>query len=112
MATMTSAALSLRALEYLGIKSPDQAASAEDTVLAQERFDAAFSEYRFRGMCPFEASAIPEWAQDALIQIVAARCSPYFGKGTAEQLELTGSRKLAIQLSHDRQGFPIVATYY
>ncbi|OFW58440.1 MAG: hypothetical protein A2Y75_01650 [Candidatus Solincola sediminis] len=112
MATMTSQALTLRALERLGVKASDQPASAEDTILAQEQFDAAFAEYRYIGLCPFESSAIPEWAQDGLMQVVASRCSPFFGLGENPALEDLGRKKLAAQVSQTGFGVPVRAVYY
>jgi hypothetical protein len=81
VASLTRAEIADRALELIGVKVAGQAASAEDFTLAGEKVDAAWAKLRKLRLAPFALSAVPEWAQSELVQLVAFECAPSFGIG-------------------------------
>lgn len=81
MATMTKAEIAARALEALGVKAASQSTNALDGARAEEAVDAVHARLRKEGLAPFATSAVPEWAQSQLINIVAMDLVPAFGVG-------------------------------
>lgn len=79
MATLTRAEITDRALEAVGVKAIGQSALAEDGNRGLEAFDAVYNRLRKEGLAPFVNSAVPEWAQTQLINLIAHELIPAFG---------------------------------
>jgi hypothetical protein len=80
MATLTQAQLASQVLTYLGVKAQGQNPSAEDLDLVSRVIDAVIDDLRPTGAVYFETSAVPEWAQWHLTELVAFKAGPAFGR--------------------------------
>lgn len=85
MATINKAALSDRVLQHIGVLTAGATAASADTTLVEEQIDVVMYQLRALGLAPFESSAIPEYAQQPLRDIVAFKVAPSFGI-TAQRL--------------------------
>lgn len=121
MATLTKSAMADRVLEHLGIKAQGQSSSSEDNDRVQEALDSAHDELRFHNMAPFELSAVPEWAQPALRDYVAADVAPLFGvplarvfgaQASKEGVQMTAKKRLGRQVSGRRHPVPVQVDYF
>lgn len=115
MADLTRAEMADRALEAIGAKAAGQSASAEDANRAMEAYDVVYYSLRKDQMAPFSLSAVPEWAQGPIINLVGRELAATFGiAGTrlALILELAdqGYLSLARQMSGPRMA--VVRTDY
>lgn len=86
MATITKAELRNYTLKKLGVLPSGQSASGEDAELVDDLIDSAFEKYD--DILPFTSSAIPLWARESLVDIVAAMSSPYFGNAPTTKTEV------------------------
>lgn len=77
MATTTKAKVRDLALQKIGVLPAGQAASGEDASLVDGLVDAMFEE--MDSVLAFASDAIPLWARESLVDVVAAMASPYFG---------------------------------
>lgn len=117
MASLTRANIVARALEALGVKAAGQAASAEDSAKAGEAVDETHSQLIQNGLAPFAISAVPDWAQSALIHIAAEKLIPSFGVvGEARANVLLaaqrGRSELIDQLAEPHSQTPTQAEYF
>jgi hypothetical protein len=90
MATLTRAQVVDRALEAIGVKAAGQSSLTVDSDRAGESFDTVYYMLRKEGLAPFAISAVPEWAQSALIHMTAADIAPSYGIG-GERLALVAN---------------------
>lgn len=79
MANLTKAEVADRAMQALGFLGAGQEASAEDSNRAQESVQTVYEMLRKEGVMPFSVEAVEEWAQSALIHIVAFDLAATFG---------------------------------
>ena len=87
MATWTEATLAEKVLSYLGAKAQGQNPSADDLDLVTAAIDSLVDGLRPTGAVTFALTAIPEWAQLPLVEIVASRVGPNFGRPRDPELE-------------------------
>lgn len=117
MANLTRDEVANRALEALGVKAAGQDSSAEDLNRAGESVDGIYNMLRKEQLAPFAVSAVPEWAQSALIHLSALDLVATFGT-TASRLETIrtlaskGRSDLATQVASTRAPIPIRAEYF
>lgn len=117
MSDLTKAQLAAWVLEHLGIKSATDSADAADQARVEETIDVKHDQLRKRGLAPFATSAIEEWAQTPLRDIVAADVAQTFGISGQRLLEFKaagkeGERELARQVAGFRHPMPIQADYF
>ena len=101
---MTQSELADRVLEHMGVKAANQDAAGNDSVRAQEAVLSAWYRLRKVGMIPFAITAIPEWAQIPLRNVVAGDMASTFGlSGERLQVVLSaaqaGERELSRQVA-------------
>lgn len=103
MATMTAAEIRDLVLEHIGVKAAGQAVSAEDASLTEKAITAVVSSLKRDGLATFPETAVPEWAQLPLRDIVAFEVSPSFGRPQNISAERRARTALASQTSgnHD-----------
>ena len=112
MATLTRVQIADRALEALNVKAAGNSAVAEDGNLATEKTDAVYARLRREGLAPFSLSAVPEWAQTQLVNLVASDMAPSFGV-SAETLmglginAMMARKELALQVSNAAAPNPV-----
>lgn len=117
MANLTRQQITDRALETLGIKAAGQSALAEDGNRGLEAFDAVYYRLRKEGLSPFATSAVPEWAQTQLINLIAWELAPGFGVSAGRSQLLAeaaqrATRDLERQVAGFRHPIPIKTDYY
>lgn len=113
MATMTAAEIRDMALEHIGVKAAGQSASAEDASLTEKVITAVVSRFARDGLITFAESAVPEWAQLALRDLVAFEISPSFGVPKNYDEERAAKATLAAQTSgvHDARVITPIVFY-
>lgn len=102
MADITKAALSDRVLQHLGVLAAGATAATADTTLVSEEIDATWSRLRKFGLVPFATSAIPDWSQQQLCDIVAYKCAPKYGI-TGQRLSELAARAREAEFDLNRQ---------
>lgn len=117
MATLAKSEVADRALEAIGIKAAGQSAAAEDANRAQESVDSVYQMLRKEGLAPFAVATVPEWAQPALIHLVAFDLAATFGLSgdrlqSVSSLAQKGHSDLATQVFGKRHPAPIKAEYF
>lgn len=117
MATLTRANIIDRALEALGVKAAGETAATNDTTRVGEAFDTIYDQIHKESLAPFATSAVPEWAQSALIHMTALESAASFGvSGDLLQSILMLARKgrqdLATQVAAVKQPVPVRVDYY
>lgn len=85
MATITKQELRNLALTKLQVLPSGVAASGEDASIVDGLIDAMFEAYD--DVLVFTSAAIPLWAREPLVDMVAARSSPYFGNAPISKTE-------------------------
>lgn len=106
MADITEANLSDRVLQHLGILAAGATAASADTTLVEEEIQATWSRLRKFGLAPFALSAIPDWAQQQLCDLVAYECAPKYGITGQRFLELAERARVAeFDLNRQLSGF-------
>lgn len=80
MATMSSAELAEQVLSFLGVKAQGQNPSADDLDLVTKTLDSVVDGLRPTATVTFALTAIPEWAQIPLKEMVAHKVAPHFGR--------------------------------
>jgi len=73
-------------LSYLGAKAQGQNPSADDTDLVAGVIDSVVDGLKPTGSVFFALSAIPEWAQVPLTEMVAVKVGPHFGRPQQERV--------------------------
>jgi hypothetical protein len=117
MADIAKADLRNRVLMHLGVLAAGEAPADDDATLVEEAIDAAHSRLRKFGLVPFATSAVPDWAQIALRNIVAADVATTFGKTGQQLMEFkqaaaAGGLDLARQVAGYRHNVPIKGVYF
>jgi hypothetical protein len=79
MATWSKTTFAERVLHELGVLAEEQSATAWQIARTEENFDQVYNRLRPKGLVPFATSAIPEWAQGDLVNIVAYYAAPRYG---------------------------------
>ena len=95
MATKTRAEMIARILENLGVVAAGQTASSEDSTLAGEALDGVFERRKKLGHVIFEISAVPEWAQSLLVDIVSENLIGQYKIGPERAPEIRASARMA-----------------
>lgn len=108
MADIAKAALRNRVLEHLSVIAAGQTPATADQTLVDEAIDAAWSRLSAIGnnLVPFPTSAIPDWAQKQLRDIVAYDVAPAYGRQDLPMLAESARRAefdLGRQLSGRQQ---------
>ncbi len=114
MAVWTQAEWADKALEALGVKAATQGASAEDGATSQAAARSLFERLQNEGLTNFEISAVPEWAQTPMQDILAWELVPSFGVSNQRRQDLnqrgapggTGRKELAKALQGIRTAAP------
>ncbi len=106
MADITKADLRQRVLERLCVTAAGATPATADQTLVDEYIDATHAGLRApKNLVPFVTSAIPEWAQIPLCQIVAFNVSPEYGITGLRKAELEKEAKEAkLELSRQIAG--------
>lgn len=118
MADFTQAQLRNKILQRLRVNAAGVSAGGNDAVLVDEAIDSAHSELRAHkpSLVPFAKSAIPDWAQEALMDYVAAAVKPFFGfeiSNNEIRAEQRAARlKLLEQLTPRKHNRRTVAEYF
>jgi len=117
MATWTKAKLASRILEALGVVGESQTATAEQSARTQEVIDSVYDRLRPSGLVPFATSAVPEWAQQGFLKVIAADVAPRFGYAGARlaervQLARVGKTELAEGVAGNAPPIPIKSDFY
>lgn len=89
MATITRAQLIERVLQNLGVLAAGQTPSAEDSFATGEAIDSVYARLQRDEKAPFTLSAIPEWAQPSLRDVVSYELKDVFGI-SGERLQSIG----------------------
>ena len=90
-------------LIHLGVIAPGQAIAAADLATVGAEIDAACARLQAYRDAPFETSAIPDWAQGQLRDIVANACAPAYVSNPARIADLKQRAKDAeADLDHQR----------
>lgn len=107
MATWTKSTLAARVLEDLGVVGEGQSATGEQSNRVQEVIDSVYRRLRPKHLCPFALTAIPEWAQVPLRDVVAWKAAPRFGyAGARLQERMVAGRQGMIDLADGAAGNP------
>ncbi len=117
MADIAKAALRNRVLEHLGVLAAGETAATVDQTLVDELIDAAHSRLRKFGLMPFATSAIPDWAQTPLKEVVAGDAAPAYGMSGQRLMEfkqgaLRAESELARQVSGFKHNLRVRADYF
>ena len=112
MAIWTEADLATKVLSYLGVKAQGQDPSADDLDLVTSAIDSIVDGVRPTGAITFALSAIPEWAQWPLVEMVASRVGPVFGRPQAPGLETKARMELIGNSNNAPALNPAKARYY
>jgi hypothetical protein len=79
VATLNRDAMIARVLEGLGVVATGQTPVAADSTLVGEILDSVHDRLDKVGLAPFKLTAVPEWAQVPLRDVVAHDCAAPFG---------------------------------
>lgn len=79
MADMTKAQLATAVIEHMAVVSAGETPATADQALVEKIVDRVYNRLRPLGLAPFPVSAIPDWAQRQMIDIVARDAGPPFG---------------------------------
>ncbi|MEM6533143.1 MAG: hypothetical protein AAF654_10990 [Myxococcota bacterium] len=71
-------------MEVLGVLGAGQKPDAEDQKRVEERLQSEYAKLRARGRAPWLLSAVPDFAQNDLIDFVAPRCASLFRVGSQQ----------------------------
>ena len=117
MANLSSTEIADRALEALGVKAATQDATAEDAARALESVTTVYSQLHKEGVAPFAISAVPDWAQSALIHLAALDLVPTFNSPDSrvtkiQAMAMKGRIDLATQTASVRAPLPITSDYF
>lgn len=117
MADIAKAALRNRVLEHLGVLAAGETAALSDQALVDEAIDAAHSRLRKFGLVPFATSAVPDWAQIQLRDVVAGDVAQAYGMSGQRLLEFKagaerGERDLARQVAGFRHNVATRGAYF
>jgi len=116
MATWTKATLATRTLEHMGLIGEGQSASSEQQNRTEDLIDSIYPQLRKIGLAPFPTTAIPEYAQQPLIKIIAGDLAFRYGFSGQRLIEWVqgkeeGRRELQRQLAPDPLHLPIRTRY-
>jgi hypothetical protein len=114
---MTQAEVAQRALQAIGIAPAGDSPSAEDSNRASEVVAAVYAMLRKERLINFAISAVPEWAQQALIHLTGLELCAEFGIGgerlqNVSLLAQKGRSDLSIQMMAMRQPAPTKVDYF
>lgn len=117
MADMTKAQLAAAVLEHMVVVAAGATPATADQTLAENHVDRAFDRLRALRLVPFPVSAIPNWAQQQMIDVVARTLAPAFGVASDRMLLFIENAKrseldLQRQLSGPQQPRTIERDYY
>ncbi len=93
MATVTKSTLAARVMQHLGVLAAGQSAASRDSDLVQESIDTVHDQLGVEGKAPFVTSAIPEWAQGPLRDIVAYEMAGTFGVTSPQRLQILAANE-------------------
>jgi len=79
VANWTAATLRNRVLERLGVKGRGQSAAAEDAQAVDDLWVSLYEQLLAEEHAPFTSGAVPEWAQQPLVKMLAGEAAPLFG---------------------------------
>jgi hypothetical protein len=79
VASMTKAQIASATLEHMGVIAAGATAATADQALVEAVVDRVYARMRALDLVPFPVSAIPEWAQRQLIDVIARDAGPAFG---------------------------------
>lgn len=102
MASMTKAQLATAVIEHMGVVAAGQTPAAADQALVEAVVDRVFARLQALNLIAFAVSAIPEWAQQQMIDLVAKDAAPPFGP-SSEQMILYGTNARRAELDLQRQ---------
>jgi hypothetical protein len=86
MATKSRAEMIVDILENLRVLAAGQSASAEDETITGSALDSVHDDLVREGLAPYALSAVPEWAQIPLTDVVSFKLCKKFGVvGVARQ---------------------------
>lgn len=86
-----------RVLENVGVLAAGQEAAPEDAIRVEEVIRAVFEELRTEDLARFELTAIPEWAQIPVRDIVSNDVSHIYKLSPQRTAELQGLRELGLR---------------
>jgi hypothetical protein len=106
MADWTKTDAANRALEAIGVLATGQAPRAEDTVRAEEIVQSTYEILRAKGLAPFPITAIPEWSQPMIRDIIGYRLAGPFGLMGQSYVEWRArAREAEIDLTEQCAGY-------
>jgi hypothetical protein len=117
VADIAKAALRNRVLEHLGVLAAGETAATADQTLVDEVIDAAHSRLRKFGLVPFPTSAIPDWAQVQLRDVVAGEVAQSYGMSGQRLMEFRSTAQraeyeLARQVAGYKHNVPVRGRYF
>lgn len=114
MADWTQSDLANRTLELLGIKAAGQSVASEDFSLANDTINGIYQELRRVDHAPFSLTAIPDWAQTPLRDMVAADLAPLYGLPLQQYAAKAqeGERRIRRQTSGQKQNITTKANFF
>ena len=84
MATQTRSDIITLIASNIGVKAQGQNVSADDAELIGKAFDSCLDDLRPTGAVVFATTAVPEWAQWPLVDMVSFMIGPSFGRPQPE----------------------------
>ena len=102
MATKTQAELVIDVLQHLGVLDMGQSATAEDEDIATKAIDSVYEQLRRRELAPYPLTAIPEWAQDLLRDVVAPKLCGHFGITGQQRSEFVADSNVALEEMYEQ----------
>ena len=102
MPTATRSDIITLAASNIGVKAQGQNLSADDADLIGKAFDSLIDDLRPTGAVFFDTSAVPEWAQWHLVDMLSFMIGPSFGRPMLES-SYNRARSLFISGAHTSQ---------
>ena len=105
MASVTRAILCKRALNHLGVLSPNEEPTSEEQSLAEDCFDAILAELSVDDLdYGIDATAVPDWAQIILRNLIVVELSASFGVAVDPSIGIDALRRLRHQQARGAPG--------
>lgn len=95
MAVWSKATLANKVLEYIGVKPIGQSAPSDYSNYVQGVYESVYDRLQDSDLAPYAIGSVPDWAKQPLVEYLAVKVGPRFGKPYPDAMREAAIREMA-----------------